>query len=621
MRIVRDSKLLLVMPLLCGALNAQTVTKRTPSGGSVGGATSLTTVGALPRVSAAGTLAESAISDNGTDTVTVTGRNVAIGATILPQHTFDLRIYGASCDTRYVADASATAGQPTITSATANFTAADIGKTITIEDGAPSPTYELMTTIAGVTNSTTATLAANHQYGGTNLDIALGTDDTTALNDAFAAVYAAGGGDIYVPAGTCLIAGDVTIPNSGGGTPIQPPYRLYGAGISFHGTFDTPTYKSGLDLRGLTGYAQLHSTGAGTLEIDHLALMNRTVSGDAQPAILGVTNTNPNIHDVIFWGDRQYSATVDGILLGDAGAQFQGYTAVIERNFFHRIRQCVTWASAANASVVAFNTVGVSSGKPGYSAFVLGSDARGNLLLGNTVEIAHYDYAFVCAAAGCKGNQFIGNSTWDPTEDVLGAYNFDDSLNNLVISAHDDLPSPIGGYMQFGTALPASALILSTDGGVNQIPAVPSWRRYSVVKIANGIGGCANAKGCWSVNGGTAVNAATATSQAITWLTSTAGAALEGVRWKTATACAGITAITLTDMGTTASASEFFTGGTYNLKTAVGATNLLWPLLLTPGATAASTAWTVTISGGVENIDDITDGCAFDIHAKWSVLP
>ncbi len=89
------------------------------------------------------------------------------------------------------------------------------------------------------------------------------------------------------------------------------------------------------------------------------------------------------------------------------------------------------------------------------------------------------------------------------------------------------------------------------------------------------------------------------------------------MRLKSSVACAGITAITLTDLGTTASASEFWTGGTYNLKTAVSATNLIWPVLLTPGLTSAATNWTVTISGGAENIDDITNGCSFEIQSQW----
>ena len=90
---------------------------------------------------------------------------------------------------------------------------------------------------------------------------------------------------------------------------------------------------------------------------------------------------------------------------------------------------------------------------------------------------------------------------------------------------------------------------------------------------------------------------------------------------KTVTACAGLTAISVSDLGTTASAAEFFTGGTYNLKTAVSDSNLLWPALLTYGLTRAATNWTVTVAAGAENVEDITNGCAFDILARWAVMP
>jgi hypothetical protein len=166
-------------------------------------------------------------------------------------------------------------------------------------------------------------------------------------------------------------------------------------------------------------------------------------------------------------------------------------------------------------------------------------------------------------------------------------------------------------------ALTALAQFHHTDSPENII----LWRKYSIVKIANGVGGCATAKGCWAVNGGAPVPAAAATTQVVTWLAAPANAALDRARLKTATACAGLTVITLTDLGTTSSASEFFTGGTFNLKTTVSNTQLLWPALLTSGLTAAATNWNVTIAGGSENIDDITNGCAFDVQGKWAVMP
>jgi hypothetical protein len=163
----------------------------------------------------------------------------------------------------------------------------------------------------------------------------------------------------------------------------------------------------------------------------------------------------------------------------------------------------------------------------------------------------------------------------------------------------------------------------NTAGATSSGPgrSVPAWKRYNVLKIPNLTGDCATTKGCWSINGGASVPATATTSQAVIWLAAPANAVLERARLKTTAACAGITAITVSDMGTTASASEFATGLTYNLMTAVSVTNLLWPTLLTPGLTAAGTNWSVTVNGAAQNVDDITDGCAFDVEAQWSVLP
>ena len=174
------------------------------------------------------------------------------------------------------------------------------------------------------------------------------------------------------------------------------------------------------------------------------------------------------------------------------------------------------------------------------------------------------------------------------------------------------------GDVFYKTAAPAGQY---TCAAVNTWLVAGNWLKYNVVKIANGVGGCTTAKGCWAVNSGVAVAAAAATTQVLTWLAAPANAELERVRIKTAVACAGITAITISALGTTASASEFYTGGTFNLKTAVSDTQLLWPAITTPNLTAAATNWTITVSAGSDSVDDITAGCAFDLLAKWAVMP
>ena len=164
--------------------------------------------------------------------------------------------------------------------------------------------------------------------------------------------------------------------------------------------------------------------------------------------------------------------------------------------------------------------------------------------------------------------------------------------------------------------------IIAAPGG-----NVPVWNRYTITKVINNANGCTSTNGCWWVvagaagTSGTIVAASATTNQAITFLAAPANAALESVRLKTVTACAGITAITVASLGTTASATEFASGLTYDLTAAPGPTNLLWITPTDPGLTAAATNWTVTVSGGAGNVSSITAGCGLQLDARWGVQP
>ncbi len=140
--------------------------------------------------------------------------------------------------------------------------------------------------------------------------------------------------------------------------------------------------------------------------------------------------------------------------------------------------------------------------------------------------------------------------------------------------------------------------------------AFPLWQTYSVVKTA----------GNWLINSGNSQVAAAATTQAINLFTLPAGGYVHAVRIKTTTACSGITVTTLTGVGTSGTAALYATGLTYNLQTAVSATNILIPILAAQGSdTNSSTGVTVTISGAAQNISSIANGCAFDVKILWSV--
>lgn len=131
--------------------------------------------------------------------------------------------YGATRNGKMIQDATiASAGTPcTVTSATqAQFTAADVGKTVILIPAAGAAGY-VSTSITGVTNATTAQLATAPNTV-TNATMIYGSDDTAAINSAItaAANYAVGDpngnyGEVVFSSGLYLVAGALQTSQSG----------------------------------------------------------------------------------------------------------------------------------------------------------------------------------------------------------------------------------------------------------------------------------------------------------------------------------------------------------------------------------------------------------------------
>ena len=98
--------------------------------------------------------------------------------------------YGAKGDGRRVIDAATTTGSTSnLTSATAAFTSADVGKVV-YAYGAGAACADLTTTISAYVNSTTVTLTAAPGTAVTSKFALIGTDDTAAINAAVSAATA-----------------------------------------------------------------------------------------------------------------------------------------------------------------------------------------------------------------------------------------------------------------------------------------------------------------------------------------------------------------------------------------------------------------------------------------------
>lgn len=134
---------------------------------------------------------------------------------IAPYLTFTANVkdYGAQGNAVGHADGAITNGAAILTSVTGTFTANDVGKTILV-DGAGAAGGVLSTTIASYQSATQVTLTVNASTTVSGASYVYGTDDTTAIQNAIAAIPATGG-EVFLPAGSYLITASLTISTAG----------------------------------------------------------------------------------------------------------------------------------------------------------------------------------------------------------------------------------------------------------------------------------------------------------------------------------------------------------------------------------------------------------------------
>ncbi len=122
--------------------------------------------------------------------------------------------YGAIPDEFFV-DGVAASASATFTSATANFTAADVGKTIVILRAGTSNFQDHHTTIASIDSPTQVQLTntAGRSQSACRFYISRGGDQAAAIQAAINACTAAGGGRVMLPGVGYLVASSLTLKN------------------------------------------------------------------------------------------------------------------------------------------------------------------------------------------------------------------------------------------------------------------------------------------------------------------------------------------------------------------------------------------------------------------------
>jgi hypothetical protein len=216
--------------------------------------------------------------------------------------------FGAAGDGRMVSDGNVTQGSAVVTSATAAWTAADVGKPISVTIRPTDSADKLLaTTIQAVNSATQITLAAAMTATSTQADLVWGTDDTAAIQQAIDAASAAGGGTVFIP-------------------PLDDPDRFYlvkRAGspawalrMKSHVRLTGHRYGSRIKLLGAqTNYTRIISmTGETQVEIDHLTLDG---SHPQQNKVPGLTVPYEHLHGISLYKSTSPEVGCSEITLHD----------------------------------------------------------------------------------------------------------------------------------------------------------------------------------------------------------------------------------------------------------------------------------------------------------------
>lgn len=278
------------------------------------------------------------------------------------------------------------------------------------------------------------------------------TDDTAAVNAAFAAAYAARGGVIYFPPGIYLIAGALTVPNDGASSPRQPPYRIEGASMDGNSaSWGLAPSNGSILMMTETSDAQgkVDTRGGGYMEIDHVSFQD--TASDSVPFIF-TTNTILHVHDCSFTSSQTGTANVqDAIILGgsnpadlgtgNADAPFQGYGTVIRDDYFNRVRHAVLGNTYANGIQIVDNTVGQGSGSATagdapfkFVGYGIGAqNDSGGYISGNLIEMTNYYYG-VRLDQNAESFVMMGNSGYDAGAHTVATYYLGPGSDTAIMS-------------------------------------------------------------------------------------------------------------------------------------------------------------------------------------------
>lgn len=248
--------------------------------------------------------------------------------------TYDVTNYGAVGDAIQGADGAMATGSTTFTSASANFTMADVGKMIRVQDAGGAAPLSLATTIASYVNATTVTLAAANASGA-NLSgkrYCYGTDDGPAWQAAANALISDGGsGVIFVPSsvGAYLLASPISIISYGSVFITGDDARvIVGLDDNMNDVLSTGN-QAVVEVSRLAFYSDIPVIGSGSMPRRVLGLGGHVVTVyycgfadvmavDGVVVLGGVGNS---VEDCMFGGGYVSTAGRGIVMFGDSGGE------------------------------------------------------------------------------------------------------------------------------------------------------------------------------------------------------------------------------------------------------------------------------------------------------------
>lgn len=270
---------------------------------------------------------------------------------------------------------------------------------------------------------------------------ALAADNSTAVQRAINAAYAAGGGTVHVPAGVFRCDSQITLPfdHDDG----QVPILIKGCAdptSSFWDPAGATTAGSVLDLRYNGTLGKLVSLGVGVFGLEGITLACFSAAADDIPLVYS-TLAQPRFRNVTFSGNDATTGGAcvqDAIVLGGTGttkpeggttSAFSGYGGFVHNCSFVRTRKAILMQNRVNNAVFAENWIDLSCGSAETNSAPIVIDpggstasyyAWGNVIRDNTIEIINYDYG-IKLVQNAKYNVIRGNGFWDADGTELGA--------------------------------------------------------------------------------------------------------------------------------------------------------------------------------------------------------